>query len=37
MNKVTRRRCTPEFKAEAVALVEEQGYKIAEAARGAGD
>lgn len=32
MSKVTRRRYTPEFKAEAVALVEKQGYKISEAA-----
>ncbi len=31
MSKVTRRRYTPEFKAEAVALVEKQGYKISEA------
>ena len=36
MNKVTRRRYTPEFKAEAVALVEEQGYKVADAARALG-
>ena len=36
MSKVTRRRYTPEFKAEAVALVEKQGYKISEAARALG-
>ena len=36
MNKVTRRRYTPEFKGEAVALVEEQGYKVADAARALG-
>jgi transposase len=36
MNKTTRRRYTPEFKAEAVALVEEQGYKVADAARALG-
>jgi len=36
MNKVTRRRYTPEFKADAVALVEEQGYKIVDAARALG-
>jgi transposase len=36
MNKVTRRRYTPEFKAEAVALVEEQGYKVVDAARALG-
>jgi len=36
MSKVTRRRYTAEFKAEAVALVEKQGYKISEAARALG-
>jgi len=36
MSKVTRRRYTPEFKAEAAALVEKQGYKISEAARALG-
>jgi transposase-like protein len=32
----TRRTYTPEFKAEAVKLVTEQGYSIAEAARSLG-
>jgi transposase len=36
MNKATRRRYTAEFKAEAVALVQDQGYKIADAARALG-
>lgn len=36
MSKVTRRQYTPEFKAEAVALVEKQGYRISEAARALG-
>ena len=32
----TRRRFTPEFKAEAVKLVTQQGYSVAEAARSLG-
>jgi len=32
----TRRSYTPEFKAEAVKLVTEQGYSVAEAARSLG-
>ncbi len=32
----TRRTFTPEFKAEAVKLVTEQGYSVAEAARSLG-
>ena len=31
-----RRTCTPEFKAEAVKLVTDQGYSVAEAARSLG-
>jgi transposase len=31
-----RRTCTPEFKTEAVKLVTEQGYSVAEAARSLG-
>ncbi|MBK1675018.1 IS3 family transposase, partial [Ectothiorhodospira shaposhnikovii] len=36
MSKKARRRYTEEFKAEAVALVERQGYGVAEAARSLG-
>jgi transposase len=36
MSKKARRRYTAEFKAEAVALVERQGYGVAEAARSLG-
>jgi transposase len=36
MSKATRRRYTAEFKAEAVALVQDQGYTIADAARALG-
>jgi transposase len=36
MAKKTRRTYTPEFKAEAVKLVTEQGYSVAEAARSLG-
>ena len=36
MNKATRRRYTAEFKAEAVALVQDRGYTIADAARALG-
>ena len=32
----SRRTCTPEFKAEAVKLVTERGYSVAEAARSLG-
>jgi len=36
MSKATRRRYTAEFKAEAVSLVQDQGYTIADAARALG-
>ena len=36
MSKATRRRYTAEFKAEAVGLVKQQGYGVAEAARALG-
>lgn len=36
MNKQTKRKYSPEFKKEAVQLVTEQGYSIAEAARNLG-
>ena len=36
MSKATRRRYTAEFKAEAVSLVTQQGYEVADAARALG-